>query len=207
MFLLAFKPHVVWLLWPALLLYSFRPRRWRMLVALTLLLIAASAAALLINHTVFSQYLALWKESRLIEQLTPTAGGLLRWWLGSVLLQFLPAAVAGGWFLYYWLRAGMSWDWPEGTPLLLLVSMATAPYSWFFDQVVLLPSVLHGARDMQSNTKKIVLATASFLVINIAALTLILMHRTTFWYAWTAPAWLLWYLAVRRYPAQRVHQR
>jgi len=178
-----------------------------MLVALTLLLIAASAAALLINHTVFSQYLALWKESRLIEQLTPTAGGLLRWWLGSVLLQFLPAAVAGGWFLYYWLRAGMSWDWPEGTPLLLLVSMATAPYSWFFDQVVLLPSVLHGARDMQSNTKKIVLATASFLVINIAALTLILMHRTTFWYAWTAPAWLLWYLAVRRYPAQRVHQR
>jgi len=91
-----------------------------------------------------------------------------------------------------WRQLGMR----EGVPLLLLVSMCTTSYSWFFDQIVLLPCIFHGmAWVIRGSRKKIFFSSAAFLIINGAALTLILMHRTSFWYAWTAPAWLFWYLA------------
>jgi hypothetical protein len=124
--------------------------------------------------------------------------GLLRRWMGAVPLQFFLVALAAAWFLLYWFRSRINWAWREGLPVLLLISISTSWYSWFFDQVVLLPCVFHAAACViRSGNKAIFFASASFLAINAAVLTLILIHRTTFWYSWTAPAWLLWYLAVR----------
>lgn len=197
MFLLALKPHLVWLLWPVLLLYSVQQRRWRMLLTFSLLFSVASMLTLLIDPSAFGEYLALSRKVGLLEELTPTTSGLLRAWTGAAPLQFVPIALAAVWFLYYWLRSGVTWQWREGVPLLLLVSMCTTSYSWFFDQIVLLPCIFHAmAGVIRSSKKKMFFSSAAFLIINGAALTLILMHRTTFWYAWTAPAWLLWYLAV-----------
>jgi Glycosyltransferase family 87 len=196
MFLLALKPHVVWLLWPVLLLYSVQQRRWRMLLIFSLLFSLACMLTLLIDPSAFGEYLAMSRKVGLLEELTPTTSGLLRSWTGAALFQFVPITLAAVWFLYYWLRSGVSWEWRAGVPLLLLVSVCTTSYSWFFDQIVLLPCIFHGmAWVIRGSGKKIFFSSAAFLIINGAALTLILMHRTSFWYAWTAPAWLFWYLA------------
>jgi hypothetical protein len=152
----------------------------------------------LIDPSAFGEYLAMSTKVGLLEELTPTTSGLLRSWTGAAPFQFVPIALAAVWFLYYWLRSGVTWEWREGVPLLLLVSMCTTSYSWFFDQIVLLPCIFHGmAWVIRGSRKKIFFSSAAFLIINGAALTLILMHRTSFWYAWTAPAWLFWYLAAR----------
>jgi hypothetical protein len=198
LFLLALKPHLVWLLWPVLLLHSLRHRRWKMLLSFAVLFSVACLIALLIDPSAFSEYILLSRSTGLFEELTPTMSGVLRWWMGAVPFQFFLVAIAAAWFLFYWLRSGMTWAWREGIPLLLLISICTSWYSWFFDQVVLLPCIFHAAASViRSGSKAIVFASTSFLAINAAVLALIMMHRTTFWYAWTAPAWLLWYLVVR----------
>ncbi len=198
MFLLALKPHLVWLLWPVLLLYSVRRRRWQMLLSFGVVFATACLAAFLIDHSVYRQYFLLWRKISLLEELTPTGGGLLRLWLGSISAQFLPMAIAAIWFGYYWVRPSSIWQWRDGVPLLLLISVATTSYAWFFDQVVLLPCIFHAtASVVRSSTKAIFWSAASYLTLNLAVLLLILRHRTGFWYVWTAPAWLLWYLVVR----------
>jgi hypothetical protein len=57
-------------------------------------------------------------------------------------LEFLPGIAAVVWLVLYWLHGRDDWQWNEQMPLLLLLSVATIPYGWFFDEVVLLPAVL-----------------------------------------------------------------
>jgi len=90
-------------------------------------------------------------------------------------------------------------------PLLLMVSVATASFGWFFDQVVLLPGILQATPWLiGSRSQKKTWAAVAYLTVNGLTLALILSHRTTFWYVWTAPAWLLLYLWLRPRAGPRV---
>jgi len=129
-----------------------------------------------------------------IEELTPTVSGLVRLSLGRYYpLQLLPALLALVWFFFHWRRSESRWQWPDEMPMLLLISILTISYGWFFDQVVLLPCVFRAAAWAVTNRRGVLISIA-FLGINAAALVLILVHHTTFWYAWTVPAWFLLYI-------------
>jgi hypothetical protein len=197
--LIAIKPHLAFLFWPALLLWALQERRWRTLLGLATAGFVASALPLAFNSAVFSQYLEYWKRGGILSELIPTLGGVLRLLFGLQRhwLEFVPAMVAGVWFLFYWRRHRRHWNWLEEMPLLLLVSVATTPLSWFFDQVVLLPCVLQAAVWIAARGKSWLWPVSLYLGMNVVMLVLILGHRTTFWYAWTAPAWLLLYLLAR----------
>jgi len=94
---------------------------------------------------------------------------------------------------------GRDWQWVEQIPLRLLVSVATTPYAWFFDQVVLLPAVLQAAARVSARPVRKWLGPAlAYIGINVLTLGLILVHRTLFWYVWTASSWLLLYLVTMR---------
>ena len=194
--LIAIKPHLAFLFWPALLLWALQERRWRTLLGLAGAGFAASALPLAFNPAVFSQYLVYWKQGDILSELIPTLGGVLRLLFGleKHWLEFIPALVAGIWFLFHWLRHRHHWNWLDQMPLLLLISVATTPLSWFFDQVVLLPCVLQAAVWIAMRGKSWPLPASLYLGMNSVMLGFILAHRTTFWYAWTAPAWLLLYL-------------
>jgi len=194
LFLVALKPHLVFLVWAALLGWSVRARTIRTIAALCSITALASLVAAFLDHAIFSQYINLLK-SGVIEEVTPTVSGWLRLSLGQYYpLQVLPALLALLWFFFHWRSSGR-WHWPDEMPMLLLISILTISYSWFFDQVVLLPCVFRAAAGaMRGRRGSLIGIAASFLGINAAVLALILEHRTAFWYVWTVPAWFLLYV-------------
>jgi hypothetical protein len=196
--LVATKPHLPFLFWPALLLWVVSQRRWRILLGLTSAILIASAIPLMFDPAVFPHYVELWKYSGILGELVPTLGGLVRLSFGlhRNWLAFMPAIVAAAWLLFHWRSNGQHWDWYGQMPLLLLVSLTSTPFGWFFDQVVLLPCVLQAAAwVIKGGTGR--WPVMAYLGINGLMLALILGQRTTFWYVWTAPAWLILYLWVR----------
>jgi hypothetical protein len=111
-------------------------------------------------------------------------------------LQYLPVAIGCMWAILYFRRHRERWDWmAHGSPLML-VSVLVAPYSWFIDQAILVPALLHGVLLTRSRSLLAALALASA-VIEIGPLRGLPVLQSPF-YLWTAPAWLAWYLAATR---------
>jgi hypothetical protein len=210
--LIALKPHLVFLFWPALLLWIVRERRWRVLWGLGLALSGATVLALRFDTQILRHYHDLWTETRVVWEEIPTLGGVLSLLIDhrQHWLAYMPAIGAAIWFAVRWLRNGRDWRWFEQMPLLLLVSVASTPYAWFFDQVVLLPAVLQAAARVSAGPlRKGLGPSLAYIGINALTLGLILSHRTLFWYAWTASIWLILYLATMRHDVtlrNREHQ-
>lgn len=196
-FLIALKPHLALFFWPVLLWWVIENRRLRILYALALALLAATAIALAFDPHAFSHYSQLWRESNLVWYKAPTAGGVLCRWLAprKSWLVATPTVLGGVWLLWLWLRERRGWEWRAQMPALLLVSVWASPYAWFFDQVVLLPALVElTTRTQAASVQKRIRVLILFLAINATVLLFLLAHRTAFWYAWTASAWLLLYL-------------
>jgi len=205
LFLTALKPHLVFLLWIALLLCAQYQRRWKPLAALLATLTGASFVAVLLDHKAFQQYLGLFGEQRIAFQESPTLGGLLRHISGMPAMQFLPLGVAAFWFVAYWIRWRSKWEWRDRLPSLLLVSIVATSYAWFFDQIVLVPSLFCATALLRRSQRRIwVGAIIAYLAINCFSLLLILEHRPAFYYSWTAPAWLVLAAVVQRSVTQRL---
>lgn len=192
LFLPSLKPHLVFLLWPALVLDAAYRRRWRSPVALGSVLASASLLASLLDHRAFQQYIALFPAHGVAFQETPTFGGLLRHVSGSQMVQFLPAEAAALWFGFYWFHRRSDWEWRSSTPTLLLVSLAATTYAWFFDQIVFLPAVFQTAVAVLGSSRRLWLGAGfAYLAISYIPLALLLSHRPGFWYSWIPIVWLV----------------
>jgi hypothetical protein len=114
---------------------------------------------------------------------------------GRLWIQFLPAAVGCVWaLLYFWPRRH-TWDWMKDGSLLMLVSLVAAPYSWLFDQTLAIPALLQGIYRTRSRGLLAALALASALVEVALYFNSRVPSALYLWTLWTAPAWLVWYLA------------
>jgi hypothetical protein len=199
--LAAFKPHLLLLFWLALFLWSYHRRSWQVLTGFLSALLVASLTACAVDPRAFEQYFFLWRQGEIVREVIPTLSGflLLAAGTGRYWLQFFPSALAAAWLVWHWLRHRDRWNWIEQAPLLLLVSLLATSYSFPFDQIVLLPCVLQMVSRLRSAGRGTVgFAAASYIAINAGLLALILMQRTTFWYVWTIPAWLILYLLLSR---------
>jgi hypothetical protein len=196
LFLAAQKPHLIFLFWIALLMWSIRGLVGRTLATLMSITIAASVFAVALDHAIFTQYFSLITRDKVLLELTPTMSGLLRLWLRNYPpMQLLPALLALVWFSFYWRRHRDRWQWREEMPILLLVSLLTTSYSWFFDQVVLLPCVFQAVVWLTPCRRLISISIAVlYLATNATVLALILAHQNKFWYVWTVPAWFALYM-------------
>lgn len=204
--LVSIKPHVSYLLWIALVFWVVREYRWR-------LALAAAAAGLLLaltplwwNPAIYSQYVELLSSHAVVqptEWATPTLGTALGVLLGnpSGAMRWLPSVLGAVWFIWYWWHYRAGWNWILETPLVLLVSVATASFAWTFDHVVLLPAVVQCAVWM---AKESIAKQQRYLIIGLylAFAALLVLGKTIavndFWYFWFAPMLLLLYLYVRR---------
>jgi Glycosyltransferase family 87 len=208
--LIALKPHLLFLFWPALVWYAVTEPRWRMFWGFTAAISVSCLLSLGLDGQVFSQYVNLWKQSRAFQDVTPTAGGALRLLIGNHWgIQYLPALAAAAWLAAFRLNRRRHWNWINEMPLLSLVSVVTTPYAWFFDQAVLLPCVLQATGWLATaRQRKWLWPAITYCAINGVVLFLILWHRTWFWYTWTPFAWLLLYLWVHRISSRsRVTER
>lgn len=190
------KPHLLYLVMVVLLLWILEHRNFIPLMGMAATLGAALVIPWLVNPAVFQQYLVATTQYPPAEWMTPTLGGLLRYWLGPdhFWLQFAPMVFGGLWGIGYWLRNRTSWQWCQHLPLLILVSLATSAYGWNFDQVISLVALiplaqvlLHGSLSWRKWG-----LVGSYIVVNGL---LLFSNFQQLWYWWVAPCFLGWWIA------------
>ena len=198
--LIAVKPQLLYLFWMVLLLDCVRRRRWRSLVGAGGALLVASLLPLLLNPHLWRNYLDLAGSGEVLRNPSPNFGTLLRVQLGNhAWLQYVPMLFGITWLLAFWQGRRESWIWNEELPLVLLVSLVTTAYGWLFDQIVLLPAVMQVgvslARPARSLRRQAIVA---YVGTNALMILFVIMRKTGISYTWTAPAWLVVYVWLRR---------
>lgn len=197
--LLAIKPHLSYLFWIAFLVWAVHQRRWRLLSGGILAGGAALGIALLCNPAVLGQYWHTLTTRPPAQYRSPTLGTVLRLLLNEdrFALQFLALLPGLVWLVPYALRHRSHWNWAERLPLLLLVSMLTAPYgAWPFDLVLLLVPIVQVAARVSDRRAAFV-----YLAIDGVAAALLAGEVEYLGFIWMTPALLLAYLALRRSPS------
>ncbi len=206
-FLLAVKPHLVYLLWPALGVWLLADRSrfaWLSAAWFVGLLIGAMLVAAAVNPSVLGQYLEAMRDRPPEHFRSPTIGSWLRegFGLGAFWLQFVPMACGAAWLMWWAITkrgAGIA----SGTGLLtlLLVSFVTAPYgAWPFDLVMLLPAVVTLAVSIPrlSPARQWVLI-AGYAAWTVVAVVLNRLSYTSEYFFWMAPGLLaLWLVGGKR---------
>jgi hypothetical protein len=220
--LMAIKPHLVYLFWIALAVWSLRrpfPTRWKVIAGGIIVGVVATAIPMACNPDVLAQYWDAMTNRTPEQWKSPTIGSYLREWYGETRfgLQFVPTLAGLAWLAVWGLgvarddpssqpppRSGRGEEyWHERMPMLLLVSFVTASYgAWPFDLVILLAAVVPVAARLSRTAKPatVALALVVYLVMDGAALAMNLAAMTSDKFIWMAPALLVAYVVFRPRP-------
>jgi hypothetical protein len=192
------KPHLFLPFGVVLLAWIILNRSYKVLSGTALALGVSMAITLVLDPHVWVHYFQMMSMARLDQANVPCLSILLRQqiWPHTLWLQWLPAVLGSIWALAYFWRHRQQWDWLKEGSLLTLVSLLVPPYTWILDQAVLIPALLPGAYATQSRSLIALLALSS------AAIEIGLFRPTSvlqsFFFVWTVPAWLAWYLLAVR---------
>jgi hypothetical protein len=201
MMLLSIKPHLTYLMWPAIGLWIISARKWKLLLTTMTIMTASIMIVAVINPWVFDQYLNALQAYPMATWATPTLGAFIRFFFldgEHYWVQFIPSILCGAlFFLYY--KCRLPWIWKKELPLLILISICTTPYIWTYDLVVSLPAVLEGGqRITKTYSTRMIVLWSLYLIINL--LDLILHQKLSdFWFVWLAPAYFVWYILCYRF--------
>lgn len=192
------KPHLFLPCFVALALWSVYRRQISVLGGFVAGFAVSSGLTMLVDPQVWRQYLDMIHSSRIMDQFLPTLSVAMRFLLDRQAhwIEFIPEAAACVWAAWYFVTRRERWDWGREGMLVLLVSVAASPYSWYCDQALLFPAVLMGVYLSDKSAR----ALAPVGVIALAGLVLFQAQvpMTTAYYIWTAPAWLAWYVYATR---------
>lgn len=182
----------------ALLLWLIGRKIYRILAGFAVALIAGCALTLCFGRHIWTQYLALGHNARILPLFVPTLSVALRMVVARnhIWVQFVPEIAACLWALWFsWTRRS-HWDWLHHGMLVLLVSMLCTPYGWFSDESILLPAVLAGVYSALRNGRSLI---PLYLIAGIALIEVLAQAQLASpYYLWTTPAWLAWYLYAAR---------
>jgi hypothetical protein len=210
--LVAVKPHLVYLFWPALLLWAARQRRWAVLAGGVAAGLALSAAPCCCNPHAFACYREALANRPPADVITPTLGAVLRFALGGekFWLQFVPPAFGVLWFVPHWFARRAGWDWRAEVPALVFVSLLTTCYgAWAYDLVLLLLPLLRAAAWVRARRPEWAAPLVAFhLAVSAAALAMNVCRFDEFWFVWMLPVLFGAYLLCARVgPAAGVRPR
>ena len=188
------KPHLFVPFAIVLLAWLAGMKAYRIVLGFVSGLAANVAVALYFDHHVWSDYSRMMRASGIQSRFTPTLSLTLRELIPphAVWVQYIPLALACAWAIWFFWTRRSRWNWPDDGMFLLLISVVCAPYAWFTDESVLLPSVLSGIY-AATKSRRSLLPIALFAG---AALIEVFfrLDLNSSYYLWTAPAWLAWYL-------------
>ena len=199
--LISIKPQLLSLFWIALVLWSLKQRKWQVLAGSGVSIVIGLAIASIFNPAVLIEYIQSILSSPPFFLATPTIGFFLRTFLGyeKSFLQFVPTLLGVVWLIFYWGKKHSTWDWQQEMPILIFVSIITAPYTWSHDQLILTPALMQATILLLHfrNHLKTMFLLAIFLCVNI---TNLLIHKLLdeTWVIWMAPVLLVCYLIARQ---------
>jgi hypothetical protein len=189
------KPHLLWLILLLLAWDIVRNRRFHLLLGLFAGTAALLAIPVIFQPAVLREYLTAMRNFPMLASYAPNFGGLLRMAFGDQYhwLQFAPC-VPGLAFLGYALVRHQEDNWVHYFALLALISFITSPYGWSYDEIVLLPAVLHIAARLRKRSSRLRwTALGTYLAANGAVLLVSWWRPHDAYLLWTAPMWLLLY--------------
>lgn len=186
--LIAIKPHTLYLMWLALLLWVFREKRWQILAGAALTLLVATLPPLFYNPDVINQYFDnILTKSYALHWRTPTVGTLLRLAFDSQhnWLQYMPTVLGLFGFLIYWRVRRDEWAWEDQLPCLILASIGTIFYTWPGDYLMILPAVIQAAVTV---TREPIVGRNAWLLLFYATINIVALgfnYLPSFeWYVW-----------------------
>lgn len=187
------KPHVSFLFLVAIALWTLRSRRWAILYSATISLTAASITMLIINPSIFTQFLERTKQ--VVDETVPypNFGGMLYTVFGHHALALLPQAAGVVWLLFYWRSRRRHWDWKTNGMLVLAVSVVSSYYSYPYDEILILPAMVTA---YLTGNKKIFLVGLVAVNLGYGVYLFQIAGSIGFSYMflwWTATGWLLTY--------------
>jgi hypothetical protein len=196
--LCAIKPHLFFAFGIVLLLWMISLKSYRILAGFSVALLGSCALAFYLDAQAWPQYSQMMHAGGALTEHVPVLSVAFRFLIDrdAVWLQFVPAAIAGVWAIWYFWAHRAHWSWMDQGMLVLLVSVMCTPFGWFTDESMLLPAVLAGVyRAAESGRSLIPIG----LIAGVALLeVLVPVQITSPFYIWTTPAWLAWYLYATR---------
>jgi len=193
--LMAIKPHLFLVFWAVLLADSIYRRRLLVFAGLAAALAAGTTFAMCFNAHIWQHYFAMLRGSDLDSEFFPTTSMMFRLLIDpyAIWLLFLPSAVAIVWGLWFYTRNRLVWHWETHGMLLMLVTILVSPYSWFPDEIVLLPALAFAITFPQRRPRSLEI----LVVINLVAILVLMAGNRSIVstvYLWTPSAWLAWFL-------------
>ena len=189
------KPHLFLPLGIVLVIWAVDRKQYRVLAGVGVGLLAAYLIAFRLDPHAWSQYRMMMIVAEPTEKpFVPTLSKMFRILVhrDAVWLQFVPAVAGCGWALWYFWSRRSRWNWMEQGLLLLLISVACAPYAWFSDEAVLLPAILAALYRAEDSGRSLL---PFGLIAGVALAELLCgIWMTTPYFVWTVPAWITWYL-------------
>ena len=192
------KPHLFLPMVLVLMLWVIARRSFAVVAGFFVALAVGDVFVTLCDRSIWSQYFGMLHAGGLHGRFSPTLSAYLRWDLAAQAgwLEYLLTGIACLWAVWYFFRRRAQWDWSQEGMLVLLVSVMCAPYAWITDESMLLPAVLFGVFRALDRRRSLVPIA---LFAGIALAELFGNVRITSWYyTWTSPAWLVWFLYATR---------
>jgi hypothetical protein len=204
------KPHLWLPLAVVLLAWIVLSKQYRILAGAALAFLASVALTRVIDPQAWLQYVRMAGYSGVEHDRIPSLSVLLRNWLTagspghtSMTVQFVPAALACAWALFYFNRRRQHWDWVRDSSLLLLVCVLAAPYAYLNDHVLVLPALIFAAR--LASSRWLGLLAFAGAVLEAAFLLNQWSPAPFYWGTLLAgPFWLFWYLFALRRPVAAI---
>jgi hypothetical protein len=195
LWLCALKPHLLLPFLVAVIFWIVVGRRYRVLAGAIAAMAASLVVTWLMAPAAWTGYFAMMRAPAIKKEFVPCLADAVRiwFWPEAAWLQFLPCALGCVWALIYFGRNRLHWDWLRNGSPLLLVSVLFAPYSYLYDQCLVIPALLDGAYATRSRRLLLALAAAIVAIDIQIAFTKVISP----WFLWAAPVWLAWYIFAR----------
>lgn len=190
--LCAFKPHLFLPFVVVLLLWIIRHRAYLLILGGAAALVCQWFFAWWLDPHVLRHYLDAMRSDGIVDQFMPATAVALRFLIArhSMWLGFLPAILGSAWAAWYFIRKRQNWSWSHELPLLLVVSLLTAPYAWIVDSVLVIPAIVFTASRCSETSRTLLL-----LLMSAATLQYCLpANMDSPWLLWQIPAFLAWFL-------------
>jgi len=196
------KPHLFTVFGLICILWIFARRRWAVLAGFATTLLFTLALSLALDHSLFAHYFANVRGQRIEAEFIPSLAGLLRLLVDPrcFYIQFVPLLLGLAWTVWFWIKHRRRWDWSSHGLTVLVVSVLVSPYSFFPDEVVLLPVVFQAAvclfsRSAPARPTLYILATMNSVLVLMVVMNSSLASGA---YVWSGLLWAWCAILARR---------